>query len=520
MPSTENNLRLRETIRVLFPEGQSAEMKLETYLAGVVGTEMSPNAPIEALKVQAVASRTYAAAAHRHPEAGADVCTTAHCQRWRRIDPTIAPEVFRAVSETWGVVAVHEGKLVDAYYFEHCDGKTRNAEDVLTESLAYLRSVECPCGFVGMRGHGLGLCQRGVVVMARRGASVEQILRHYYRGVSILRAGRTEPSIPKSSAAPRAKAPPRPRKPKRAEPKPPTAAPELPAPTQAEPQPPAPVSPKPAAPPTAAPSQDDSTAALMQELEKLRQLTQSTLREATTDSTIQPAPRQPTGNQTQSPLDLLIPTDSVFDGDASTASAAPSLETAPPRDPLDFLIPPSPLAPDDAASPAQTEEPVAPRVSFDFPVTLPTSAPPSADETRAPRLPLDLPSSPSASDNALVLPRQPREPAASAPPPLIENLETPSQILRRAVIDHLPGERMIAGCLPRADIGIVIEDMDGNRIVTFSGSAPEYGVGGFEAPLEADGRYFVTLGSYAVEVNVTGDTVFIHAENLQEGEGG
>lgn len=178
------------SLRVLMPNGRVTEMRSETYLAGVVAMEIGSNAPLEALKAQAVASRTYAAAASRHSEKNADVCTTTHCQKWKRVDPIVAPEVFRAVSETWGVVATHEGKLIEAFFFEHCSGQTRNSEDMAMPELAYLRNVNCPCGFSDMRGHGVGLCQRGAIVLARNGASFEQILRHYYRGIAIVHTQR------------------------------------------------------------------------------------------------------------------------------------------------------------------------------------------------------------------------------------------------------------------------------------------------------------------------------------------
>src|SRR5512143_1114898 len=125
------------SIRVLMPSGQVVVMKLETYLAGVVGCEIGANGPLEAIKAQAVASRTYAASAHRHPELGADVCTTGHCQDWKRVAPVVAPEVFRAVSETWGVVAIHDGNLIDAFFFEPCDAHPRNSEVVVTPAIPY-----------------------------------------------------------------------------------------------------------------------------------------------------------------------------------------------------------------------------------------------------------------------------------------------------------------------------------------------------------------------------------------------
>src|SRR5512132_2336993 len=111
MPESEIELTLipPAVIRVLMPGGPVEEMKLETYLAGAVAAEIGEKMPLEALKAQAVAARTYVVAAQRHREQNADVCTTAHCQKWKRVDPISSPEVFRALSETWDLVAVYDG---------------------------------------------------------------------------------------------------------------------------------------------------------------------------------------------------------------------------------------------------------------------------------------------------------------------------------------------------------------------------------------------------------------------------
>jgi stage II sporulation protein D len=37
-------------------------------------------------------------------------------------------------------------------------------------------------------GHGVGLCQVGAYGMARSGASYEQIVKHYYRGIALSKA--------------------------------------------------------------------------------------------------------------------------------------------------------------------------------------------------------------------------------------------------------------------------------------------------------------------------------------------
>jgi hypothetical protein len=71
---------------------------------------------------------------------------------------------------------------------------------------------------------------------------------------------------------------------------------------------------------------------------------------------------------------------------------------------------------------------------------------------------------------------------------------------------------MIAGCLPRAGIAVSIEDGRGNKTLVFSGNAVHYGAGGFEAVVAEDGRYLVTIGRRVIEVNVQGETAFIHAD--------
>jgi hypothetical protein len=170
------------TIRVLMTDGQVVEMDLDEYLKGVVPWEMPPSAPLEALKAQAVAARSYAVTSWNHAAQGANVCTTTHCQVWNNIRFT---RTDQAVDETKGMVATHSGMIIRAFYFGHCDGHTRNSEDVWIQALPYCRSVACECGFTTMWGHGVGMCQEGAIAMARRGATFDAILRHYYTGVSI-----------------------------------------------------------------------------------------------------------------------------------------------------------------------------------------------------------------------------------------------------------------------------------------------------------------------------------------------
>jgi hypothetical protein len=157
-------------------------MYMDEYLKGVVPSEVGASWPYDSLCAQAVAARCFASTADRHPEEGADVCTTTHCQVWR---PERDDRTDVAVDSTHNVAALYDGQIVSAFYFGHCDGHTRDSEDVWGGYLPYCRSVPCPCGFTSMYGHGVGMCQEGARVLANAGWDYRDILKHYYSGVEV-----------------------------------------------------------------------------------------------------------------------------------------------------------------------------------------------------------------------------------------------------------------------------------------------------------------------------------------------
>ena len=171
-----------KTIRVLMPDGTVVVMEMDEYLKGVVPREVPPSWPIEALRAQAVAARSYAATRHAHSGEGADVCTTTHCQAW---SATHYDTADRAVDNTHGFVGLYEGTIISAFFFAHCDGHTRDSEDVWGGYLPYCRGVSCPCGYTFMYGHGVGMCQQGARVLAQQGQRYGDILKHYYTGIEV-----------------------------------------------------------------------------------------------------------------------------------------------------------------------------------------------------------------------------------------------------------------------------------------------------------------------------------------------
>jgi hypothetical protein len=161
-------------------------MDLETAVASVVGAEQVRSAPLEALKAQAVAARSFlVAAGPRHR--GFDFCDTTHCQ-FLREPATGAHPAARATRETAGLVLAYRGVPIAAFYSASCGGRTRTlVEAGLDPGAGYpYFAVECASRAgqhaQGERsGHGIGLCQEGAAGMAaERGASFAEILRHYY----------------------------------------------------------------------------------------------------------------------------------------------------------------------------------------------------------------------------------------------------------------------------------------------------------------------------------------------------
>lgn len=174
------------------PPPQVQLMDLEEYLRGVVPHEMSAAWPIEALKAQTVAARTYAMATlaplgkPRHAP-NADICTTDHCQAWSA-DTT--PDTDAAVISTAGRYLKHGDRIATAYFFGHCGGRTRSVAEVWGGDAPWCQPVDCLTKSPPpLLGHGIGLCQDGAKLMAERGYDYEMILHHYYTDVTIAIAG-------------------------------------------------------------------------------------------------------------------------------------------------------------------------------------------------------------------------------------------------------------------------------------------------------------------------------------------
>jgi stage II sporulation protein D len=114
-------------------------VSLEAYLAGVVGSEMPPSWPLEALQAQAVAARTYALA-QRRPTAAFDLQATVASQVYGGV-ASETDSTREAVARTRGQVLLHRGELINAVFHSSSGGYTENSGEIWTRQLPYLVSV-------------------------------------------------------------------------------------------------------------------------------------------------------------------------------------------------------------------------------------------------------------------------------------------------------------------------------------------------------------------------------------------
>jgi peptidoglycan hydrolase-like amidase len=233
----------RGTLRVIAKDGELisiVQMDLETAVGSVVRAEMTEDTPLEALKAQAVAARSYfAAGGGRHGDF--DFCDLTHCQFLREPPPADSPAA-KATEQTRGMVLAYNRNTVAAMFTRSCGGHTRTPEEiglpaggypyfsvicdfcyrnpvkwtrkVSSEDAAALRSGEAGRLDVGRRmgwsavpsnnfsalaqadgkvvlqgigqGHGVGLCQRGARAMAENGPTFREILEHYFPNTRIV----------------------------------------------------------------------------------------------------------------------------------------------------------------------------------------------------------------------------------------------------------------------------------------------------------------------------------------------
>ena len=114
---------------------------LEQYLYSVVGAEAVSTWPIEALKAQAVAARSYALyKRNTGTNSFYDVDTTVGTQVYKGLDSEYTT-THEAVDGTLGQIMTYNNEVILAAFHSSSGGHTENVEDVWSSPLPYLRAV-------------------------------------------------------------------------------------------------------------------------------------------------------------------------------------------------------------------------------------------------------------------------------------------------------------------------------------------------------------------------------------------
>jgi stage II sporulation protein D len=120
------------------------EVPLEQYVERVVASEVGASWEPEALKAQAVISRTYAIYRMSRSESPLyHLSSSVLHQVYKGNAP--GPEVTRAVRETAGEVLTYGDKPIEALYHSTAGVMTEDAEEVFGGSHPYLKPVQASC---------------------------------------------------------------------------------------------------------------------------------------------------------------------------------------------------------------------------------------------------------------------------------------------------------------------------------------------------------------------------------------
>lgn len=128
---------------------EKTELSLEDYIVGVVSCEMPASFDIEALKAMSVAARTYALY-KRNKNKTLKTTTDDQCyidintmkNKWKNNFDKYYDKISNAVNDTKGEYMTYNDKAIIAFYFSISNGKTENVENVFSQKLDYLVSVD------------------------------------------------------------------------------------------------------------------------------------------------------------------------------------------------------------------------------------------------------------------------------------------------------------------------------------------------------------------------------------------
>ncbi|MEI6806483.1 MAG: SpoIID/LytB domain-containing protein [Myxococcaceae bacterium] len=114
-------------------------LPMESYITGVISSELPSSWPLEVLKAQAIAARTYA---------------IWQMYKKEHLESTVMDQVYhgvqrehklaqQAVTETAGKVLTYDSKPAHTYFHAACGGHTASAEEAFGSKEPYLQGVAC-----------------------------------------------------------------------------------------------------------------------------------------------------------------------------------------------------------------------------------------------------------------------------------------------------------------------------------------------------------------------------------------
>lgn len=188
-------------VEVVDNSGKTFKIELEEYVLGCLIGEMPIVFNSQALMAQSVAVRSFTVnkILYGSKHANGAVCTNPSCcQNYispekSGISDELLEKAREAVGATRGVVAVYEGKVINAVYHAGSAEQTKDSLQVWGSGVAYLKSVKSPpeeaeiCAekYSGSSGHGVGMSQQGANILADKGYGYAEILKYYYSSVKL-----------------------------------------------------------------------------------------------------------------------------------------------------------------------------------------------------------------------------------------------------------------------------------------------------------------------------------------------
>ncbi len=271
--NAEEKVKENIIVKIKNKDNTVNNIELEQYVIGVVAGEMPASFNDEALKAQAIASRTYAVYKMNTSKGDYDLVTDVSNQvyitneemqeKWGSDYNKYLEKVTNVVNDTKDLVMTYNGEVIESFYFAISNGKTENVTSVFNEERDYLKSVESSdtnvnnfmktitisrsefCNKLNINcdniiikdikynetgridelninnkvfkgteirrllslrstdfkinvsdnisittkgyGHGVGMSQYGANEMAKNGSSYEEILKHYYQNIDIVK---------------------------------------------------------------------------------------------------------------------------------------------------------------------------------------------------------------------------------------------------------------------------------------------------------------------------------------------